>query len=391
MLNGRTARGVQTKVCVVGPDSMFLSGLSYYTKHLANALSAENTVSVLLIRRLVPRFLYPGRNRVGHPLDTLEWSESVRVFDGVDWYWLPSMFRALRFLRKERPDVVVFQWWTTAVLHSYLLLAAFSRAIGARVVVELHETQDPGEAKYLAARMYARGLAPLFMRQSAHFVVHSHSDLKGLRQVDGTRVADASVIPHGPYDHFRKTYDATVDRGAPDSCFNLLYFGLIRPYKGVPDLIEAFDLLTNEEATDYWLTIVGETWEGCTEPGEMIRFSRHRGRITFINRYVSDEEAGRLLAGADAIVLPYRRTSSSGVLHAAMSLGLPVIITDLPGLREDAAEYEGAIVVPPANPSALASAFQRVRRLRGHRYRDPHSWSVSRQRYADVFAKVTRA
>src|SRR2546423_12335470 len=100
----------QPRVCVVGPGKRFLSGISYYTLHLANALAQSHKVSVILMRRLLPKALYPGRKRVGAPLAQLEYDPGIRVFDGVDWYWLPSMFRSLVFFILESPDVRVFQW-----------------------------------------------------------------------------------------------------------------------------------------------------------------------------------------------------------------------------------------------------------------------------------------
>ena len=100
------------RVCVVGSGTRFLSGISYYTIRLSNALAQSNRVSVVLMRRLLPSCLYPGRKRVGKKLSQLEYVPPVNVFDGVDWYWLPSIFVSFAFLIRERPDVVVFQWWT---------------------------------------------------------------------------------------------------------------------------------------------------------------------------------------------------------------------------------------------------------------------------------------
>ena len=69
----------------------------------------------------------------------------------------------------------------------------------------------------------------------------------------------------------------------------------------------------------YWLTVVGETWEGYTLPAERIAASRHGARITFVNRYVHDADPDAYLRGADAVMLPYRRSSLSGPLHVAMA------------------------------------------------------------------------
>lgn len=373
------------KVCVVGAGKRFLSGISYYTLHLANAMARSHQVSAILMRQLLPRIFYPGRKRVGANLTQLEYDPALRVFDGVDWYWLPSVFRSLAFLARERPDVIVFQWWSGTVLHSYLLLALAARLLGAKVAIEFHEVLDTGEAKLPLARAYVRLFAPLFVRLAQGFVIHSEFDRTVLKRYYNLEKRPVEVIHHGPYDHFRLTGGERTKRDVPEACCNLLFFGVIRPFKGLEDLIAAFDALPESETSACWLTVVGETWEGWTLPVELIERSRYRDRITFVNRYVSDAEVARFFAEADAVVLPYHRSSTSGPLHMTMSYGLPVVVTRVGGLTEAVADYDGAILVPPADTGALQIALKEVSKLRGRRYVDPHSWECTVSGYHRLF------
>ncbi|MBA2286262.1 MAG: glycosyltransferase [Ktedonobacteraceae bacterium] len=375
----------QLRVCIVGAGKRFLGGLSYYTLHLTNALARSHRVSAILMRQLLPTRFYPGWKRVGADLAHLEYDPAVQVFDGVDWYWLPSMFRCLLFFKRERPGVVVFQWWSGTVLHSYLLLAFVARMLKARVVIEFHEVQDPGEAKLPVAQMYVRLVAPLLVKLAHGFVVHSEYDKKLLQQHYALQARPIQLIPHGPYDRYQLQDAGQIQRAAPPACCNLLFFGLIRPYKGLDDLIKAFEVVAEQEADRYWLTIVGEIWEGWTEPANLINQSRYRERITFINRYVSDAEVSHYFAGADALVLPYHYSSSSGPLHIAMSCGLPVVVTAVGGLIEAVTEYEGAILIPPEDPAALQQALQQVAKMAGKRYSDPCSWERNSARFQELF------
>lgn len=373
------------RVCVVGPGKRFLSGISYYTIRLVNMLAQSNEVSVILMRQLLPTRFYPGRERVGANLTQLEYDQKVRVFDGVDWYWLPSIFRCLAFLIRERPDVIVFQWWSGTVFHSYLLLTIAARLLRIRVVIEFHEILDPGEAKLPLVQIYVRRVAPLLVRLAQGFVIHSEYDRKLLQSHYNLKSRPVKLIPHGPYDQYKLNYEEQRDRIAPASCCNLLFFGLIRPYKGLEDLISVFNALPQSEAVKYWLTIAGETWEGWTLPATLIEQSPYRDHITFINRYVSDAEVSRFFAGADVLVLPYRRSSASGALHIAMSCGLPVVVTRVGGLVEAVADYEGAISVPPGDSFALQEALMKVAKLRGKRFTDPSSWERNIESYVALF------
>ncbi len=378
----------QLQVCIVGAGTRFLGGISYYTLYLINALARPCKVSAILMRQLLPAILFPGHKRVGTKLTELEYDAGARVFDGVDWYWLPSMLRALVFLFRERPDVVVFQWWSGTVLHSYLLLARMAKLLKARVIIEFHEVLDPGEANMPLVRAYVRLVAPLMVSLADGYVVHSDYDRKLLREHYELGQRPVALISHGPYNHYRSDESRQQIRTAPESCCNLLFFGLIRPYKGLEDLIRAFDALPEDEIDGFWLTVVGETWEGWTLPAELISRNRYRDRITFVNRYVSDAEVAEVFAGADAVVLPYRRASMSGALHIAMSCGLPVVLTCVGGLVEAVAHYEGAILVPPDNLEALRDALLQAAKLRGERYADPHSWEQTAAGYQALFMRI---
>ncbi len=375
---------------MVGAGTRFLSGISYYTIRLSNALARSHEVSAILMRQLLPTRLYPGRNRVGKRLTRLEYAPEIQVFDGIDWSWHLSMMRGLIFLVRQRPDTVVFQWWSGTVLHSYVLLALVARWLGARVVIEFHEVLDTGEARLPLARAYVRLVGPPLLHMASGFVVHSEHDRAMLKRGYDLGERPIVLIPHGPYDHYGAAPVEGVYRAASASCCNLLFFGVIRPYKGVEDLIAAFDAIPEDEIDRYWLTVVGETWEGWTLPAELIAGSRYRHRITFINRYVHDEEVAALFAGADLVVLPYHRSSASGPLHIAMSHGLPVVVTAVGGLTEIAAAYEGATIVPPRDPVALRDALSECQNLRGKRFTDPHSWDRTVANYDALFARLVR-
>jgi glycosyltransferase involved in cell wall biosynthesis/GT2 family glycosyltransferase len=310
----------------------------------------------------------------------MTYPQETRVYDGVDWWWGPSLLRALRFMRAQRADVVVLQWWTAAVFHTYLVLVIAARLNRSRVVLEVHEVQDPGEAQLGPARAYGRTGLRLLLRLSHGCLAHSDVDLRNLQSgflPSGIRTA---VAPHGPFDHYAlenspPPVKSIVTEAPRPSAINILYFGVIRPYKGLEDLVRIFNDLPEQEAERFWLTVVGETWEGWTEPARLIASSRHRARISFVNEYVTDEVVKAAFAHADIVVLPYRRSSSSGPLHIAMGCGLPVVITSVGGLPEAAGDYEGAVFVPPGDLAALKDGIMRASCMLGKRYQDRRNWS----------------
>jgi glycosyltransferase involved in cell wall biosynthesis len=378
--------GARRAVCLVGPGWRFTSGISYYTCRLAGALADRHDVSVILMRQLLPRRFYPGRERVGLPRARAAYRDGVPVCDGVDWWWGRSLARALSFLRSRRPEVLVLQWWTATVLHTYLVLALAGRLLGTRVVVELHELQDSGEGRLPLVRWYGRRGLGLLLRLAQGCVVHSAADCAELKAEYGPRSMRVTVAPHAPFDQYRAIPEqfqghddaiSAVTAAPRDGTVNLLFFGTIRPYKGLESLLQVFNGLTPQEASGLWLTVVGETWEGCTEPARLIAASPHRDRISFVNDYVADEVVAAAFGHADVVVLPYRRSSSSGPLHVAMNWGLPVVVTRVGGLPEAAAGYRGAVFVAPGDDDELETGVRRAIGLAGERFEDPRDWADS--------------
>lgn len=372
------------RVCVVGPGTHFLSGITYYTYGLIAALAQTHDVSAILIRKLLPARFYPGRAHVGADLSNLRLADEVEVVDGIDWYWGREAWRALRLLRRQRPQVLVLQWWTAAALHTYLLLTLAAKLLGIAVVIEFHEVLDTGEDRLGWVRRYAASLGPWLFSMSTAFVVHSDHDQKLVEQRYHLGSERITQIPHAGYEHYRDTV-----RPTSSPLGRLLFFGVVRPFKGVEDLIDAIDILAAEgKSSEYQLTIVGETWEDWTLPDRKIAQSMARDRITRVDRYVTDSEASDFFSAADVVVLPYRRCSSSGPLHIAMALGLPVVTTNVGGLPEATGRYAGAILAEPADPRSLADAIRAAAAVKGQRFSGSPTWSDTAAAYSRLMEQL---
>jgi glycosyltransferase involved in cell wall biosynthesis len=379
------------RVCVVGSGTQFISGISYYTYYLTNALNQRFEVSVVLMRRLLPRILYPGRKRVGAQISDLKTSSLAPTFDGVDWFSVPSLFKAGSFLRKQNPDFIVFQWWTGTVLHSFLYLLWLARRSGASIILEFHEDQDTGETAIpLVGHLVKPGLCYL-IESANHYVVHSEWDKRRLGAKFMLDAAKITVIPHGPYP-VDEAGDLTGNRRAKPAPSDsngeevtILFFGTIRPYKGAEDLVDAFEQLPRDGTIKWRLLVAGETWEGWDLPAEKIRASAYAEDIEFVNRYVTDAELPGFFDRADIVALPYHRSSASGPLHMTMHRGLPVVVTEVGGLSEAAADYSGTVFVPPQDPGSLVQGILSALDLRGHLHTDIHTWEATRTSYAKLF------
>jgi glycosyltransferase involved in cell wall biosynthesis len=261
------------KICIIGPSKKYFSGISAHTIYLANAFCGENRVSALTMRNLLPRFLYPGNKNVGREDFTIEFKPEVTSYQEIDWNSPWSWIKAYRFLKKERPDFIVMAWWTSAVAHMELLLATInSWNIKAKLILDMHEIVDPLENSKSVLRFYSRVMGRLIMNRTDAFVVHSATVKEQALNIYQLKADKVFVIPIGVYDHNCESFtreSARVSLGIKED-FTILYFGMIRKYKGVPFLVQAFDKLPSEIVHNSRLMIAGEDWGDEKELGKLI-------------------------------------------------------------------------------------------------------------------------
>jgi len=137
----------------------------------------------------------------------------------------------------------------------------------------------------------------------------------------------------------------------------ILFFGLVRAYKGLDTLLEAFAL--GGEALHATLCVVGEFYDDRKPYDERMRALGIEGRVRVVDRYVADDEVGTYFRAADVVVLPYVSATQSAVVQTAYSFGRPVIVTRVGGLPDVVEDGVTGYVVPARSPDALARAMQR--------------------------------
>jgi glycosyltransferase involved in cell wall biosynthesis len=249
------------RIVIVGAGQRFISGVSYYTYFLTRRLAEDHDVSVVLMRSIIPRFLYPGRARVGAPISPLRTSDVAPTYDGINWTLIPSLWRAHRFISSQRPEIVILQWWSVANLVSYLLISRMARRRRMKVILEMHEGIETAEARIPLLRSISQwGLTHLVQRAD-WCVVHSDFDRTAFSAQFGVPLDRVMVVPLGPFE----VAGESVKAARTSEAITILFFGTIRPYKGLEDLVDAFDALPRDSQT-WRLLIVGETWEGWNLP-----------------------------------------------------------------------------------------------------------------------------
>lgn len=385
------------RICLIGPSKQFFSGPAIRTIYLSNALSHNNDVSALLFKDIMPKFLYPGSQHVGKDIFDIDLNPEIVAYDGLRYCSPISWYRGYRFLQKLNPDVVIMLWWTATVAHMELLMKAIVRyKLKCRLIMEMHEVTDPFEGSILPIRIYSRLASRRLLKGIDAYVTLSDYDRDTFSQAFHIDKNNVTVIPLSLYDHYGKPLDNSEakNRLGIEEQFVIGYFGLIREYKGVKVLIEAFDLMPYDVVKECRLLIAGEIWEDEAALRNQIKGSRYEGQITLVPRYIADSEIPAYISSMDVIVLPYLRPVSSGIVQIAMAYGKPVIISDFESFTETMAGYEGARFVPPGDAKKIADKLiESYNNFKAHgevRHTPPsYGWDNIAKQYGELFERIT--
>jgi glycosyltransferase involved in cell wall biosynthesis len=186
-------------------------------------------------------------------------------------------------------------------------------------------------------------------------IAHSKHGARRLSEEAGVNRDRVRVINHGAFDYLTRLPE---ERPLPPDLAEadgpvILFFGLLRPYKGIDVLLEAFRSVQGAE-----LWIVGNP----RMPVEPLRrlAARAEGRVRFVPRFITDPEIPAYFRRADLVVLPYRDVEHSGVVYTALAFGKPMVLSAVGGFPELAEEHGAARIVPPEDPGALAAALSEL-------------------------------
>jgi len=343
------------RIAVIGPVHPYRGGVSQFTSRLARELEAEHDVLVLSWRRQYPGWLYPGGEQLAGRLPP-DASTGPRFV--LDYRNPLTIIGAARMLRRWQPNLVLLAWTTTFVAPFYLLLLVLLRRWlnpSARIVAVCHNVL-PHER-----RPFDRVLTAAILRRVDAAVVHARHELGQLSAVAPRTPAIAVPMPEfGPV-----TLQSRVDADEVREREHLgqrvlLFFGYVRAYKGLAQLLKAMPLVLAEFPVD--LLVVGQFWEPKGRYVQLINRLGISEHVRLVDRYVADDEVAGWFEVADAVVMPYVTATQSAVAALAFQQGRPVISTAVGGIPEAVEDGVTGLVVPPRDPVALAGAILRFYR-----------------------------
>lgn len=344
-----------SQVAIVGPIHPLRGGIALHTARWAAALrTAGHSVQVISWQRQYPAVFFPGRSQLdpGKPVCDLGEPPPRDVLDSVG----PGTWRsAADEIIAAGAEVAVLQRWHPFFAPALASVARRLRRAGVRVVWMVHNVR-PHEG---GAALALFPLVRLGYAREDICLTHSASQARVLEEI-GVRGVIRTIAHPAParapeYDAARARRE--LELPVEGSVF--LFFGYVRAYKGVDVLLDALARLPREDAS--WCAVVAGEWyiDRAAAEGRLARDGLDQ-RVRLLDRFLPEDEVGRLFAAASIVVLPYRSGTQSGVVPQAWAHGRPVITTRVGSVADTVVEGETGLVVAPEDPAALAAALGQV-------------------------------
>ena len=340
------------KITILGPAHPYRGGLASIMEIMARTFQRRgDEVDIKTFTLQYPSLLFPGESQTvaTPPPADLRICRCVNTMNPLNWV------RVGRRIRCERPDFVLMKYWTPFMAPCFGTIARIARGNGHTKVLcqidnvephERHLTDKPFNRYYLHS---VDGF--VYMSEQVHSELRAYSD------------APALFSPHPLFENFGERVErseACVRLGLDPANRYVLFFGLIRDYKGLDLLLDAWAQLRRAGRTEGRRLIVAGEFYTAREPYlNRIADNGLQDEVLLHDRFIPDDDVKYYFSAADFVVQPYKTATQSGVTQIAYQFCVPMVVTKVGGLAEIVPDGRVGYVCEPT-PEGVAGAIERM-------------------------------
>ena len=347
----------KNKIAVIGPVYPYKGGISHYTGLLYRALRKSHDVEMISYKMQYPKLML-RREQKDYSNDSFQVEDAKFLIHTANPFnWVKTAGQ----IKKMSVQTVIIEWWHPYFAPCYYVLEKLLRHKDQRKLVFICHNVFPHE-RFPLDRMLTR----MVLKQGDGFILHSRTEADDLISIKPD--ADYRVQVHPTYNAF-KFEDLSKEQardllglGAEEKV--LLFFGYVRPYKGLKYLIQALPQI-QERLQNVKLMVVGDFGSDREQYQQLIEDLGIQDKILVKDGYTPDREVERYFAASDLVVLPYETATQSGIVQIAYGFTKPVIVTNVGGLPEVVTDDRTGLIVEPKDVNGLADAI--IRYYEGNR------------------------
>ena len=336
------------KICIVGPAHPYRGGLASIMEIMARTFASRgHDVGIKTFTVQYPSFLFPGKSQTvsAPPPADLHIERCVNTVDPFNWW------RVGRAIRRERPDFVLMKYWTPFMAPCFGTIARLARGNGHTRTICQIDNVEPHE-HHLVDRPFNR----YFLSSIDGFIYMSeqvHEELKAYTS------APALFSPHPLFENFGAAVardEACRRLGLDPAQRYALFFGLIRDYKGLDILLDAW---ARFRRPGHRLIVAGEFYTAREPYLNRIADNGLQDEVLLHDRFIPDDDVKYYFSAADFVVQPYKTATQSGVTQIAYQFCVPMVVTKVGGLAEIVPDGRVGYVCEPT-PEGVAGAIERM-------------------------------
>lgn len=334
------------KVFIIGPAYPLRGGLATFDELFCKAFNEQGHHCEIISYSLqYPGFLFPGTTQY----DTGNAPQNIKIHTLINSVNPFSWIKTANFIIEQKPDFIVFRFWIPFMAPALGTIARRVRKKGIKVLA-ITDNVIPHE-KFPAKRQ----LASYFIKGCDAFVTMSKAVMKDLEKFTST--PHRKYLLHPLYTSFGEKLEKKAARralGLPENGNMVLFFGLIRDYKGLDLLIDAFSELKTQ--ADLKLVIAGEFYKDKQPYLDQIKEYGLEEQVIVHGKFIATEDVKLYFSAADLVALPYKDATQSGVTQVSFHFEVPTLVTNVGGLAEIIPDKTAGYVVEP-NGKAIAEAI----------------------------------
>jgi glycosyltransferase involved in cell wall biosynthesis len=335
------------KITILSTAYPLRGGIAHFVGLLYKELVKNNFVNVITFKRQYPSFLFPGKSQF-EAEDNLEKIPSEVLVDSINPF---NWIKIGKKIKNDAPDLLIFKYWLPFFGPCFGTISKIARKNKRTKVLVICDNIIPHEKRF-----FDQAFTKFFLKYVDYFVVLSETVKKDL--LSFLPKAKHKLLVHPVYSNFGNS----VDKIKAKKKLNInaerviLFFGFIRDYKGLDVLLNAMPLLSELNVK---LIVAGEFYSDKEKYLKLIDELEIKSSVHLFNDFIPTNEVKYYFSAADAVVLPYKSATQSGIVQIAVNFIKPVIAANVGGLGEVIKDGETGYIVEKETPLILAEAIKK--------------------------------
>lgn len=340
------------RICLIGTFPPYIGGIPQHNYCLAKELLKSHKTLFIGYKNFYPEFLFK-KNKIDK---NFEINSDAEFFNRIQNLFSPydpfTWIKTLKEIKKFNPDIIILPWWFIYLAPAYLFLMKNFNRNGFKTVILCHNVFEQADINYLKSLTkfivpFKNSLIKQVFKQAKFFIVPSNTEKQEILSFHKTARIKKQLHPVYKFGNNNVSLNK-------QNQLKLLFFGFVKPYKGLDLLLNA---LTYLKDAPIFLTVAGKFFDNKAFYQEIIEKNNLANKVKLIDKYVANNEIGKYFSETDVVVLPYRSGTSSGITATAYGYKKPVLITDIGGLPDATENGQTGKIVEPENPKALAEGI----------------------------------